>query len=404
MEDAKDGVRMERVPLGRNATGQALILVALSLIGLGVVMVASTVAADRGCGLRAISAPDTAAPAAEQAAPHKARWYYRRDIRQGIFAAAAAVILLTLWRFDYTLFARRAKLTWAMLAVAAASAVVVLILGRAVGGRLRWLRYGPVGFQPSEALKVAVLIALAAFLARRGERMRSFGRTFLPAIAVVGVSCGLVVTQDFGTAVIIGLAAAVLMLMAGVPLYHFWLPAGGAAAAFYFFVYRVPYRWERILALFDPGATTRPAAYQPMQAAIAIASGADPAGLGRGVARYDYLPEDATDFIFAPICEELGVIGVVLVIGLFLIWLWLVRRAVVRSADRFGALLAGGLGFLVGLQAAMHIAVNVKCLPPTGISLPFLSAGGSGMLVMAAAAAMIVSVTARRRATAPDSL
>ena len=375
MDEAMDGTAVRRVRLRDNLLGQGLILTALGLMALGVVMVYST-SAGRGGG---------------------AAWYYRRELRQLLFAAAAAVVLLALWRFDYRWLVGRARLAWVLLVLAAVSSVVVLVKGHAVGNRLRWLRWGPVGFQPSELLKFAVVVVLAAFLAGRRERVGEFRRTFLPALALVGLACGLVVTQDFGTAVIIGLAAGAVMLMAGVPWYHFWLPLLLGGIGFYAFVYRDEHRWGRMRAVVVPAESSLPEAYQPNQALISIACGAEPAGLGNGVAKYGYLPENSTDFIFSIVCEEMGAAGMAGLIGLLLLWLWLIRLAVMRAADRFGALLAGGLGFLISLQAAMHIAVNVKLLPPTGISLPFVSAGGTALLAVSAATAMIVSVTASRR-------
>ncbi len=375
MDEAKDGTTVRRVPLRENLLGQGLILTALALVALGVVMVYST-AAGRG---------------------RVSHWYYRRELRQLLFAAAAVVVLLTLWRFDYRWFIGRARLWCVLLALAVVSSTLVLVKGHAVGNRLRWLRWGPVGFQPSELLKFAVLVALAAFLSRRRERLRDFRRTFLPAMALVALACGLVVTQDFGTAVIIGLAAGVVMLVAGVPWYHFWLPLVLGGIGFYAFVYRDEHRWDRMRAMVVPVTSNLPEAYQPNQALISIACGAEPAGLGGGVAKYGYLPEDSTDFIFSIICEEMGAAGMAGLVGLLLLWLFLVRLAVMRATDRFGALLAGGLGFLIALQAAMHIAVNVKWLPPTGIALPFVSAGGTSLLVASAATAMVVSVTACRR-------
>ncbi len=153
--------------------------------------------------------------------------------------------------------------------------------------------------------------------------------------------------------------------------------------------------------MLNPTDLSNPAAYQPWQARIAVACGAEPAGLGQGVAKHEYLPEDLTDFIYAIVCEELGALGALLLIALLVLWLVLACRAAAKAPDRFGALLAGGLGFLVVFQSALHIAVNLGWAPPTGVSLPFVSAGGSSLLMLSAATAIIVSVTARRRAGGP---
>ena len=382
-----DGERLQRIPLRDNGIGQGLILTTMALMAVGGVMVFST------CG----------------AAGSQAAWHYRRDVRQALFAAAGLVLLCTLWRMDYRWLARR---PWpnrpslgrvpspaGMLLIAGfVGAVAVLAFGEAVRGTLRFIRCGPVGFQPSEVLKFAVLIVLATFLSNPRVRPRALKRTFLPVAALVAAAIALVVTQDFGTAAIIGIAAAALMLMGRVPWYYLLALVPFVAGGFYGFVVRDAHRWARITAMVDPFSTTNPSAYQPLQSMIAVASGAEPAGLGGGVAKYGYLPEGGTDFIFAMICQELGVLGAAFLIGLLLVWLALAWRVACRAPDRFGALLAGGLGCLIGLQAAMHIAVTVVWMPPTGVSLPFVSAGGSSLLAMSAATALIVSVSSRRAA------
>ncbi len=380
--------QLERVPLRENLTGQGLILTTLALMALGVVMVFSTAGVGGGSGLA---------------------WYERTHVRQAIFAAVAAVMLCVLWRVDYHRLTLRSgsKPGWArvvlspaalllILAMAASASVYIPGFGHEVGGDLRWIRYGPVGFQPSEVLKIALLIALAAFLGRDDVNVRRFRRVFVPALALTGMSVALVVTQDFGTGAIIGITAAVVLLAAGVCLVYLLGLAPLGAAAFYLFVVRVPHRWARFEAMLNPADTTNRATYQPWQSIIAIASGVEPAGLGGGVAKYGYLPENQTDFIFAIICNELGMLGAFLVIGLLLVWLFLAMRVAVRAPDRLGALLAGGLGFLIVFQSALHVAVNVGWAPPTGVSLPFVSAGGSSLLLMSVATAVIVSVSARR--------
>lgn len=371
--------KFERIPLRQNATGQGLILATLALMSIGVVMVFSTTAVKAGASA----------------------WYERTYIRQLIFAVAAMAMLCLLWRMDYRRLVGWGWLSPAtvlfVLALVVGSAVFIPGVGHAVGGDLRWVRRGPVGFQPSEVLKIALLIILAAFLGRDETAVRSFGRTFVPAVVLIGVSVGLVVTEDFGTATIIGVTSVAVLLVGGVRWYYLLglMPFG--AGAFYLFVVGAPHRWARIEAMLNPADTANPATYQPNQALIAIGSGVAPAGPGAGIAKYGYLPEVQTDFIFASICEELGMLGAILVIGLLLLWLYLACRAALRAPDRFGALLAGGLGFLIAFQAALHIAINIPPAPPTGVSLPFVSAGGSSLLLMSAATALIVSVSSRRK-------
>ena len=381
-----EGERLERIELRDNLTAQGLILTTLALMSLGVVMVFSA-AAGGGAGQP---------------------WYMRTHLRQPIFAAMGMLILCVLWQVDYHRLAAR---PWtgrgvlgsvpspatALLLAAFVAAAAALFIGRGPGGVRRWISLGPVGFQPSEVVKIGLLVALAAMLGRPGARVRSFHRAFLPAALLTGVSLALVVTEDFGTAVIIAVAAGALLLAAGVPWYYLAGLVPVSAGGFYMFVVRVPHRWKRILAMLEPADMSNPAAYQPWQARIAVACGAEPAGLGQGVAKHGYLPECVTDFIYAYVCEELGAVGALLLIALLVLWLALACRAAVKAPDRFGALLAGGLGFLVVFQSALHIAVNLGWAPPTGVSLPFVSAGGSSLLMLSAATAIIVSVTARRR-------
>lgn len=380
---------MERIPLEQNPTGRTIALATLALLGLGVVMVHSAVAS--------VVAPGP--------------WYSRVDVRHTVFAVAAAMVVLVGWRWDYRrlLAGRRWPVPAAvLLAVAMIFAVLVFVpgIGRSVGGCHRWLRIGPgrfgLGFQPSELVKVSLVIFLAAWLADKDRRALWSWRTFVPATVLIGICVALVVTQDFGTATLIGVSAGVTLLLAGVPLRRLGLLVAPAAAGFYFLVVRNPARWGRITAMLDPWSATNPTAYQPQQSLMAILSGGwFGQGTGYGISKLGYLPEDSTDFIFSVFCEEWGLLGAMLLLALILVWIFAARRATVRSPDRFGRLLAGSLGFMIALQAVLHVAVVLVAAPPTGMSLPFVSAGGTGLVLMAAACALIISVTAHRRGAGP---
>ena len=376
-----------RLPLRDNPAGGGLILTSLALLGLGVVMVHSALASVREPGV----------------------WYTRADVRHTIFAVLAVLAMITLWRVDYHVLSvgrRLPALPTVILVAAVVCGLLVFVpgVGKSVGGQARWLRLGPaqyaIGFQPSEVIKIVLVIFLAAWLARESTDTRSFWKTFVPAAGLILACVAVVITQDFGAAVIIALAAAATLLLAGVPWYHLASLVPPAAAAFYVLVVRSPHRWQRITAMLDPWSTTNPSTYQPKQALLAILTGGWwGKGLGSGVQKLGYLPEDTTDFIFSVYCEELGFLGAALLVALFLLWIWQARKCVVAAGDTLGRLLAGALGFLVAIQAVLHVAVDIGAAPPTGASLPFISAGGTALVLLGAAVALMVSVTAHRGAT-----
>jgi cell division protein FtsW len=294
-----------------------------------------------------------------------------------------------------------------LLAVALLLSVAVLIpgVGAEINGARRWLRVGvgpaALSFQPSELTKLALIVFLAFWLGRRGEQVRSFKSTFLPAVAIIGLAVGLVALEDFGTAAVIGLAAVAVLALAGVPLLYLLSLAPPALIGFYLLVVQVPTRWSRIVAFMDPWNEASRWTYQGRQALIAIGSGGLwGKGLGNGALKLGYLPEDSTDFIFAVLCEETGFVGAALLLGLIACLLALCWRAASRAPDRSGRILAAGLGLLIVLQALMHVAVNMGSAPPTGMSLPLVSAGGTALVLVAAAVGLIISVTAHSEPSA----
>lgn len=389
-----DGVPARRLRLRDNMTGQGLILATLGLLSLGVVMVYSTYGAMRGA----------------------AHWYERGDAREAVFAAAAVLVLLLVGRMDYHVLARSPWPNNRLLRHITPASVLLFIgfvtsailfipgVGYSVGGRVRWIRFGAFSFQPPDLLKLALVIWLAVYLSKPGRKEKSFWRTFVPCMIVLGMAEILVATQDFSNAALIGLAATGLLFMAGVRWWFFLLLIPLVAGGFYKEVVKVPARWSRITAFAHPYDTSDSNAYQTRQALIATGSGANPAGLGGGMSKRGYLPECSTDFVYSVVCEEAGLPGAGLVIGLLLVWLLLCRRAGIHADDRLGALLAAGLGFSIILQAVLHIAVNLAVFPTTGQPLPFVSSGGTALLTNAAATAVILSVTAYGRAGAPAAV
>ena len=386
LEMTDNSTDLLRMTWRENPTGLGLQLVAISLLALGVVIVHSAVASVAEPGV----------------------WYVRRDYRHTVFAVMAVLVLLTAWRFDYRHMAGKGEFPTFLAVCVAITMILGLMVyvpgvGHSVGGRFRWIRIGPaeygIGFQPSELIEISMIVFLAAWLSRRGDTIRSFKKTFLPAMLLMLVCVGLVIHEDFGTAVLIGTSAVVAMFLAGVPVRYLLSLLAPAAGGFYFFVVCDAHRWGRILAMFNPWSSTNAASYQAGQSLLTVMTGGYYGrGLGNGMLKRGYLPEGDTDFIFSVFCEEWGLIGAMLLVGLLLLWIWHARKTAVKADSGFGRMLAGTLGFMIALQAIMHIAVDLVAAPPTGIGCPFISVGGTRLVTISVATAMILSVTAHRRA------
>ncbi len=250
-----------------------------------------------------------------------------------------------------------------------------------------------VSFQPSELAKWAVIFFVAAACAKFGDDIKLFFTRFVPICLVVAVVAGLIIVEDFGTAAFITLLTFLMLIIAGVKFWHILPPLPVAGIAFYVAITSSVTRTRRVTAFLHPDKWIDSINYQPHQSLIALGSGGLwGKGLGRGICKYDHLPEDTTDFIFAIIGEELGFVGNAAVILLFILFVWLGILVVMRCRDRFGQLLAGGIVLSIAIQAAINIAVVTVVVPTKGIPLPFVSAGGTSMLLSAAAVGVLLNI------------
>ena len=272
-------------------------------------------------------------------------------------------------------------------------AVHVPGISREVNGARRWISLGPIGFQPSEVAKWGLIIVLAWYAARRAGAMGSLWRGLAPPMLLVGVVCALIATEDLGTAVLIGMVAVIVLLAGGAKLWHTALLAPPAAVAVGAALLSNPYRLDRLRAFLDPYQDAQGIGYHMIQSMAAVAGGGLAGrGLGNGVQKFGYLPEDTTDFIFAIICEELGLIGAVVVVclyaGLLLCGLAIIRRV----PDSFSRLLGLGILATIVLQALINMAVVTGLAPTKGIALPLLSSGGTGWALTAFCVGLLVSM------------
>ncbi len=367
----------------RNASaGRTLVLCAFTLLCLGVVLVHSAVA----------SLGESVA------------WYSRQDMRHTVFAALAAGALFLVWRIDYRRIAGgggfpRLALILFLLSVVAGALVFVPGIGHSAGGKFRWIRIGPkqfsLGMQPSELIKITMLFFLSCWLTRPGVKVRSW-KTFAWCVVILAVAEVFVIKADLGTGVLIALAWAVVLLLAGIPWYYFAAMIPSVTLAGWYFISSSPYRIKRFEALLNPWSTDNISSYQTQQALLSIFSGGwFGMGPGNGVRKLGFLPEDSTDFIFASYCEEWGFVGAVLLIGVWLVFLRQCWKAASRAEDSLGRVLAASLGMMLLLQVILHIGVNLVLLPPTGIALPLISAGGTGLVFTAVSVGLIASVAFR---------
>lgn len=337
-----------------------------------------------------------------------ASWWHWSDrgVRHALFAALALLTFITVSRFNYRILAGRSAASspavWGLLvAYGLCFAVLLPGVGTVVNGARRWIEIGPLRIQPSEVAKWATVLFLAWRISRPG--IERFTTGFLPTCLALGVLCLLVVVEDFGTAALIGLAAFTMLLAGPARLTHLALTVPPALAGAFAFVAMEPYRWRRMTSFLDPWANPETDGYHMIQSLYSFATGGITGrGLGNGVQKLGYLPEDTTDFIFAVICEELGLFGAGLVAVLYLTILIVGWSAARRAPDTFGRMLCFGTVTMLGLQACINMAVATASVPTKGMSLPLVSAGGSGLIITAGMLGLVYSVCRGETADSPQ--
>jgi cell division protein FtsW len=353
---------------------QLLVLVTLGLVAFGLVMVYSATSASAAIG---------------NGNP------MRYLVKQVVYASVGFVALMALSRLDYH---RLRVLAQPLLGVAFFLCVAVLVAGPPINGARRWFIVGPVSFQPSELAKIAICVWVAAYLARRAAP-RTLGTLFRPVgLVTLAFAAVVVIEPDLGTTIAICVMVMGILFVSGVSARlmaltaMFGLAVGAAA------IWLEPYRRERFFTFLDPSADPQGAGYQTLQAIIGMGSGGlTGKGIGQGVQKVSYLPEAHTDMIFATIGEELGLIGSVLVIGAFAAFAWAGFRVALRARDPFGKRLAAGITTLVCGQAAVNLMAVLGIAPLTGIPLPFVSYGGSSLLVLLAAVGILLNIAVNER-------
>jgi cell division protein FtsW len=334
----------------------------------------------------------SASSVAAQAQYHDGTWFLKRQL---LYEAIGLVGMTVAWRIHYV---RLRRLTFPLLLATLVTLGLVLIphVGRVAGGARRWLSLGgPLNFQPAELAKLALILYLAHFLANRGARTREFGAGMLPPLIVLGLAAVPILKQpDLGSVLILVLIAFVMLFVGGARLTHLAAVGALAVPAVFAVIFRAGYRSQRLLAFLDPWRDPQGSGFHIIQSLLAIGSGGL-VGLGLGYSRqkFFFLPERHTDFIFAIIGEELGLIGSVAVIVLFAALAVWGYRIAARCPDRYGALLVSGLTTMLVGQAVLNMGVVSGSLPITGVPLPFISFGGSSLVLNDIAVGILLNVS-----------
>ena len=361
---------------------RVLVLVTLGLVAFGLVMVYSATSASAALG---DGDPMT---------------YLKR---QAVYALLGVVLMAAASRVDYR---RLRYLAPPLLLVALALCVAVLVVAPEINGARRWFILGPASFQPSELAKLSLCLFAAGYLARR-QPPRTLGQLMRPLGILTGVFCGLILLEpDLGTTITLCGTMLAILLVAGVPIRLVAtasILAGSLAAAA---IWIEPYRRARLLSFLDPWQDAQGDGFQIVQAMIGIGSGGiTGSGLGEGVQKVLYLPEAHTDMIFAVVGEELGLVGSLSVIAAFAAFAVAGFRVALGCPDRFGKLLAAGITALVCGQATINLAAVLGIAPLTGIPLPFVSYGGSSLVVLLAGVGVLLNIAGDgqiARARVPD--
>lgn len=354
--------------------GQLLFAV-LFLVGIGIVMVYS-------------------ASSALALKKYGSGFYFLK--KQALFSLIGMVVLVA---FSHIHFRIYRSLTYPVLLASLGLLIAVLVsgMGLSAGGSLRWMRLGPLIFQPVEAARLGLVIYMAYSLSKKRDGLRQFGIGFVPHVLVLVLFVILLMLQpDFGSVVIFSVLVWVMMFVAGVPIRHLLSALLLMVPTAYYLMVGAAYRMKRLVSFLDPWQYPAGEGYQIIHSLMAFGTGGLwGTGVGKGYQKLFYLPEPHTDFIFAVIGEELGFLGVLFILGLYGLVLWRGTSIAFRCRDEFGMYLALGITTAIGLQVSINLGVALGLLPTKGLTLPFLSYGGTSLVLNMASIGILMNIGAR---------
>ncbi|MCP3872086.1 MAG: putative lipid II flippase FtsW [Desulfobacteraceae bacterium] len=326
---------------------------------------------------------------------HDTLFYYMK--KQVIFFGISLCVMFVTASFPYKLY-RSFSYIILFAAIALLAAVLFPSLSIKAGGAHRWLSLGGFTFQPAEFAKLSLIIFLGYSLSKKQDLIKNYSVGFIPHAFIFALfSCLIIFQPDFGTVVVLGMISWGMMFIAGVKITHLLSPTPLLIPVIYFLIYKVEYRLERILTFLNPWDDPYNTGYQITHSLKAIGSGGIfGKGIGLGIQKMHYLPEPHTDFIFSIIGEELGLLGVLTVLSLYLILLLKGINIAKTSESLFGTITATGLTIYIGVQVIINIGVALGALPTKGLTLPFISYGGTSLLVNMAAMGILMNIGASR--------
>ena len=354
----------------------SIILILLILLGIGIVMVysSSSICAWNNRG--------------------DSFFYLKKHL---IYLLFGFVLMFTSMAVDHKTLKKSAK---PLFLISLLLLLLSLIPGfsREAAGARRWIRRGNFGFQPSELIKVTFIIYLADFISRRKDIINNFSYGMLPSLIALSIPMLLILLQpDLGTAMSLVCIAVIMWFCAGISYNYFILAGLISLPTLYFLVFNIPYRRARILAFLNPWADPKGTGFQIIQSQIALGSGGlFGRGLGQGRQKLFYLPAAHTDFIFSVIGEEMGIVGAVAVVLLFILLIWHMIKLVRFSSNDFFRFLSIGVVSLIALQAIINIGVSIGMLPTKGLPLPFISYGGSSLVFDMAAIGLLLNASRKK--------
>lgn len=316
--------------------------------------------------------------------------------RQSIWAVLGLLSMFFLMKLDYHIYK---PFAFPGILISFILLVLVLFIGQDIGGARRWIRLGFFNLQSSEVAKLAMVNFAAVYISNKRERLRNFFTGLLPILVILAAKFGLIMLEpDFGTAASLGFTTFVVLFAGGAHLGQIASLGVMSLPALWYLITQKEYRMRRIMAFIDPWKDPADTGWNVIQSLLAVGSGGlFGLGLGNSRQKFAYLPAHHTDFVFAILCEELGFLGGLVVLTMFFVIAWRGLRIALNAPDMYGTLLAVGITAMIGFQAMLNIGVVTGSLPVTGIPLPFISHGGSSLLVSLSSIGILLNISRQSR-------